>query len=253
MRPSPRPSSTRPRSSRPGWAARSRSSSGRPPQRRRRRPRRLDAGPHRARPGHPRVPAGRGIPGRRLPRRPVRLGPRFAGGPAGAPVTSSPTPTSTPPPPRASASSRSATPTCRRMPSPSPTPWSPRPAGAGSPCSSRRPARRAARAPGLPRGSHRLHRHLPRPRAGARSLGLAPRRRTARPHLLTPRHHRATVYPPMASSKLRSRGGSARWGKQCRPSSSSILHVGPAAAASRRSPVSKVASSASARATYAAS
>ena len=67
---------------------------------------------------------------------------------------------------------------------PWPTPSSRRPATPASPFEqeARSAGRRAAR---LPRGAHRLRRHLPRARARPRPVGLAPRRRAARPHLLT--------------------------------------------------------------------
>ena len=86
------------------------------------------------------VSARRRLPGRRLPRRAVRLRCAAARRSSGA-TTSSPTPTSTARPPRASACSRCATPTSTPRRATWPTPWSPRPARPASPCSSRRPAR----------------------------------------------------------------------------------------------------------------
>ena len=175
----------------------------RPAHRRRRHPGREHARAHRPGTRHARRPTGCRVAGRRLPRRAVRLGARRRrhAGPAGDgddifadPYLDGPAAH----PPRACSPCATPTSTASRSPSPMPSSRSARDSGVTVWEQQARSgaADRAARVTG---GAHRLRGHLPRPRAGPRPVGLAPRHRAARPHLLT---HRHPPEPPASTQRM---------------------------------------------------
>ena len=137
-------------------------------------------------PGHLRRTAGCRVPGRRLPRRAVRLGPdRGAGGaPRGDDIFADPFLDAPPAP--GSACSPCATPTStpEQVALADAVVESAREAGV-TVWEQQARSGAADRAARVARGAHRLRGHLPRARPGARPVGLAARHRAQGPHLLT--------------------------------------------------------------------